>query len=272
MYSVKNREDLEKLEELAWLRNQVEETRLQDKLCEKNFHENLAKVTEPVTDIIRNISGNITKTVIITCKESKKVTENLNDNLLEIMVDRGIIASYLLSLLSKITTPENTSHFSLVKVFNSNRVNDLLIHNTIPVTLNNNLLTFRETDTMFELKGGFLKKITTKNDNRDLTSLSDKKMVFDFAKEMYFDVKAPGNKNNWDRSLERLPKSPAIMACGISTMFLPTKPKDFCDNLKLLLQEKEVGNNSDIINKEIVAIIDKFLEDKFISKKQQKQM
>ena len=61
------------------------------------------------------------------------------------MNDRGKIASYLLSPLSKITNLENTSQFKLVKDFYSNRVNDLLIHSSIPVTLFDNLLTFRDT-------------------------------------------------------------------------------------------------------------------------------
>ena len=37
LYSVKNIEDLENLEELASLKNQVEEIRLQDKLSKENF-------------------------------------------------------------------------------------------------------------------------------------------------------------------------------------------------------------------------------------------
>ena len=51
------------------------------------------------------------------------------------------------------------------------------------------------------------------------------------------------------------------MASSVSkTIFLSSDPDDLCDKLKLLLQEKHAGNNSDIINEEIVAIIDKLLE------------
>ena len=39
-----------------------------------------------------------------------------------------------MSLLSKITNPENFSQFKLVKGHNSTRVKDLLIKNTIPIT------------------------------------------------------------------------------------------------------------------------------------------
>ena len=71
--------------------------------------------------------------------------EILNNKLLEIMNDRGIIAAYLTSPLSKITNPENTSQFKLVKDPSSNRFNDLKIHNSIPITLYGNIITFRDT-------------------------------------------------------------------------------------------------------------------------------
>ena len=47
--------------------------------------------------------------------------------------------------ISKITNPESASQFILVKDSSSNRVNDLLIHNTIPITFYDNLLIFRDT-------------------------------------------------------------------------------------------------------------------------------
>ena len=73
------------------------------------------------------------------------------------MNDRGILASHLMSPLSKITNPENSSQVKLVKVSSSKRVNDFLIHKTIPITLYNNLLFFRDTGKKFEFKGDFLK-------------------------------------------------------------------------------------------------------------------
>ena len=110
-----------------------------------------------------------------------------------------------MSPLSKITNPENSSQFNSVKDSSSNRVNDLLIHNTIQSTLHDNLLTFRDTGKQFELKGDLLKMITNKNYNVYLASLSDKKLLYDFAKEMNFDFKAQGNKSNRDRTLIKLP-------------------------------------------------------------------
>ena len=96
--------------------------------------------------------------------------------------------------------------------------------------------------------------------------------MYDFAKEMHFDVRCQGNKSIRDRTLIKLLESPAIMASGISTTFLPSDPDDLCNGLKLILQEKQAGNNSDIINDEIVAKVDKLLEYKCISKKQHEQV
>ena len=123
------------------------------------------------------------------------------------------------------------------------------------------MLTFRDTNKQFELTGDLLELITISKYNVNHASLADKKLMYDFAKEMHFDLKAAGNKSTRDRTLINLLKSPDIMASGVSkTIFLPSDPDELCNRLKLLFQEKHAGNNSDIINDEIIAIIDKLLE------------
>ena len=191
------------------------------------------------------------------------------------MNDRGILATYLMSPLSKITNPKNTSQFILVKDSSSIRVNDLKVHNSIPITLYGNMLTFPDTNKQFELKGDLLEMITNRKYNVDIASLQDKKLMHDFAKEMHFDQKAVGSKSTRDKTLIKLLKSPGLIvsASGITkTMFLSSNPDELCERLKLLLQEKQAGNNSNIINDELVAIIDKLLKYKCISKKQHKQI
>ena len=275
LYSVKDREDFENLNELLSLEDQVKVVRLQDKLGKQNFHEDMKKVFEPVTKSLENTSEKLTKASTETSIKNNLAIENINNNLLEIMNDRGILATYLMSPLSRITNPENCSQFKLVKDPSSNRVNDLKINKRIPITLYGNMLTFRDTNKQFELKGDLLEMITNSKYNVDLASLSDKKLIYDFAKEMHFDPKAFGNKSTRDRKLIKLLNSPGLMvsASGVSkTIFLSSDPNELCDRLKLLLEEKHAGNNSDIINKEIVIIVDKLLEYKCISKKQHKQI
>ena len=117
LFPIKDREDLKDLEELATSQNQVKVVRLQDKLGKQNFHEDLKKIFEPVTKSLENTSQDLRKTITETSINNSKTLENLNNKLLEIMHYRGIIASNLLSSLSKITNPENTGQFKLVKDF-----------------------------------------------------------------------------------------------------------------------------------------------------------
>ena len=179
-----NREDLENLNELASLQDQVKAVRLQDKLGNKNFQKDMKKVFELVTKSNKDVFKEVTKTMTENSFKNNQAIENLNNKLLEIMNDRGILATYLMSPLSKVTNLDNSSHFKLVKDHNSNRVDDLLRKNTIPITVNNSLLTFRDTNKVIELKGDLLKMITNNNYNVDLASLSDKKLMYDFAKQM----------------------------------------------------------------------------------------
>ena len=274
LFAINNREDLDKLEELASLQDQVKAVRLQDKLGKQNFHEDMKKVFEPVTKSLENTSENLTKAITESSVKNNQAIENLNNKLLEIMNDRGILDSYLMSPLSKITNPEITNQFKLVKDHNSNRVNDLLMENKIPITLYGNMLTFRDTNKQFELKGDLLEMITNKDYNVDHASLSDKKLMYDFVKEMHFDTKAQGRKPTRDKTLIKLLKSPGLIVSASSitkTIFLSSDP-ELCHRLKLLLQEKHAGNNSDIINDEIVAILDKLLEYRCISYKQHNQI
>ena len=275
LYSVKTREDLENLNELVSLQDQVKTVKLQDKLGKQNFHEVMKKVFEPVTKSLENTSENLTKAITETSIKNNLAIENINNNFLEIMNDRGILATYLMSPLSRITNPDNTTQFKLINDSTSDRVNDLEIYNSIPITLYGNILTFRDTGKNFELRGDILELITTSKFNVDLASLQDKNIMYEFAQEMHFDERRVGNKSIRDRKLIKLLNSPGLMisASGVSkTIFLSSDANELCDRLKLLLQEKHGGNNSDIINDEIVVIIDKLLEYKCISKKQHKQI
>ena len=195
MFAINIREDLKKLNKLASLQDQRKAVRSQDELGKQNFHEDMKKVFEPITKSLEKTSQDITKTITESSITNNKAIENLNNKLLEIMKDRGILASYLMSPLSKISNPENTTQFKLVNHSTSNRVNDLKINNSIPITLHNNLLTFPDTCKELELKGDLLKMITNKNYNVNHASLSDKRLMYDFAKEMHFDERRVGKKS-----------------------------------------------------------------------------
>ena len=120
------------------------------------------KVFAPVTDTIKNTSGSLTKNLSESFIKNNQALGNLNNKLVEIMNDRALFATYLMCSLSKITNLEGSIQFKSMKVSSSSRVNDLLVKNTIPITLYNNLLTFRDTGREFQLKGDFWKRQLSK--------------------------------------------------------------------------------------------------------------
>ena len=179
-----------------------------------------------------------------------------------------MIALFLASSSVKLFKPENSSQIRIIKDLNSTKVNDFLIDGGIPVTLYSNMLTLRNNDKSFELHGDLLETRTNFDFNVSHLNPQDQKLIYEFGKEMNFNIKQKGRKSNRDKSVIKLLKTPAIMASGISTIFLSSDPDELCDKSKVLLQEKQAWNNSDIINEEIVAIVDKSLEFKCILKKQ----
>ena len=87
-----------------------------------------------------------------------------------------------------------------------------MLNETIPNTLFDNLLPFRDTNKKFEMEEEHLKKLTKRNYNVDLINLSDRNLLFEFAKEVYFDDKALDSKSTRDTTLIKMTKSLAILA------------------------------------------------------------
>ena len=273
LFPIRNVEDLQNLNEAVSSQNQVKVVRLQDKLGNQNFHEDMTKVFEPLTDTLKKTSENITKSITENSINNNKAIENLNEKILELMNDKGSIAPYLTTSLVEVFKRDNKSQFRLRKDPDSTKMNDFLIHGKIPVTIFSNMITFRDSNKTFKLEGDLLKVITNHKFNVDHSNQQDRKIIYEFAKEMNYDIKSTGRPSVRHNSMIRLLDQPAIMASGISkTIFLSSNPNELCERLKLLLQEKHGGNNSNLIDEEIVAIIDKLLEYKCISKKQHKQI
>ena len=83
LFPIKDREDLENLNELVSLQNQAKAVRLQGKLGKQNFHENRKKVFEPVTKSLEKTSQDKAKTITETSIKNNQALENLNNKLLE---------------------------------------------------------------------------------------------------------------------------------------------------------------------------------------------
>ena len=67
--------------------------------------------------------------------------------------------------------------------------------------------------------------------------------MYDFAKEMNFDIKAQGNKSTRDRTLVKILKSPRLMVSALfdsKAVLLSSDPDELCKVLTPLLQEKNL--------------------------------
>ena len=192
MFPIRNVEDLQNLNETISLQSQVEVVKLQDKLGKQNFREDMEEVFEPLTNTFKRTSENITKTITEISINNNKAVENINETILELMNDKGMIAPYLATSLVNLFEPENKSQFRLRKDVNSTKMNDFLIHGKIPVSLYSNMITFRDSNKSFRLKGDLLKLITIYKFNVDHSSPQDEKLVYEFVIEMNYDSKSIG--------------------------------------------------------------------------------
>ena len=99
LYSIEDREDLEKIDELVSIENQVKVVRLQDKLGKQNFHADMKKVFQPVTKSIKDVSEEVTKTMTENSIRNNQALEKLNNKLLEIKNDRGLSNLFDVSII-----------------------------------------------------------------------------------------------------------------------------------------------------------------------------
>ena len=109
-------------------------------------------------------------------------------------------------------------------------MNDFLINEDIPFTIFSNMITFRDSNKSFKLDGDLLKTITSYDFNVSHSDPKYQKLIYEFGKEMIFNIRQKGRKSDRDKSMINLLKSPAIMASGISkTIFLSSDPDELCN-------------------------------------------
>ena len=92
-FSIRKKDEIKHLDELDDLQSKVKQVRIVEKLGKQGYHYDIKELFEPITDTIKDISEDVTRTMIESSKENNKALTSLNNNLLEIMNDRGIIAT-----------------------------------------------------------------------------------------------------------------------------------------------------------------------------------
>ena len=180
-----------------------------------------------------------------------------------------MIAPCPASSLGNLFKHENRSHFKLLKEKTLIRIMIFLVNTVLPVTLYSNMLTFTDSNKTFKLDRDLLWTRINYNLNVSHSNPQHHKLTYEFGKGMNFIFKQKGRKNQRDDPPMKLLKSPAFR---VSSLLLPENLSELYERSKVLLQEKRAGNNFDIINEEIVAVVDKLLEYKCTSTIQQKNL
>ena len=85
--------------------------------------------------------------------------------------------------------PKIKVNLDLKKDLNSTKMNDFLINEGLPVTLVSNMLVFRDSNKSFKLDGDLLETLTNYDFNVDHSNQQDRKMIYEFAKEMNFNIR-----------------------------------------------------------------------------------
>ena len=119
------------------------------------------------------------------------------------MNDKGLIAPFLSSSLVNLFKPGNKSQVRLKKELNSTKLNDFLIHGSIPVSLYSNIITFRDSNKSFRLHEDLLKLIKIQQFNADHSTPRDRKIFFEFAREVNYDVKSRGRPRPRHNSIKK---------------------------------------------------------------------
>ena len=107
-------------------------------------------------------------------------------------------------------------------------INDYLINDGIPVTLFSNMITFRDSNKPFKFDGDLSETMTNYDFNVGHSNPKDQKLIYEFGKEMNFNIGQKGRKSDRDKSTIKLLKSPAILASGVTTIFFIKKILMIC--------------------------------------------
>ena len=86
------------------------------------------------------------------------------------------------------------------------------------------MLTIRDTNNSFKLDGDLDTFKTKTKYNVDRSNTQDRKIIREQAEEMNSDIKITERPSAIDKSITKIFTSPAILASGISTLFVPADP------------------------------------------------
>ena len=255
------------------------------------------KQTQGVTQAIENQTRaiehnnntlqNSNKEGIKQYNESTNHNAELRNQLLTSLVNSNQVDSSIVKTVSNLLNDKSKSQFSLEPITQDNPILFTINpHNPQQVLIKGSTMTFENVNS-YDLSNPDLQYFITNtqfdkpinnwspiynflNDMKYDLNYGDKKSIrYQFIKELYsryqLQVFTQGQSQSYTQGFTGSGLNGEISQQYI---FLPSDPDELVDQLKLLYFEKVGGNDSFLINEQIIAIIDKLLEYECISPSQ----
>ena len=150
--SIKNRDDLKDLEELADIRSKANQVRLDEKLGRQGFHFDTKELFEPTSKAVTDTIGKLLEE---TKSNSKAVWEldesNINVKGLELMNGNGLIDSSLIRPIIKRLVVTNESQFRFYDDLDSDNWKDYVMKRE-KITIYSEKLVFKPSAKSFTLR------------------------------------------------------------------------------------------------------------------------
>ena len=296
MYSIHNRDDLEKLKKLQETKSSLKAERLKEKLGKQDFHYDMEEVFEPVTEnqkqnqtkqqelsekqiqALRDSTQTTTQAIENQTRAIEHSSDILNKNLQKSIKDANSnqVDSSIVKTVSNLLNDKNKSQFSLEPVEGSSNLFTInAITNPQQVLIKVSTMTFENGNT-YNLNDPDLSYFIT-NTQLD-KGIQNKNLIYNFLKDMKYDLNYGDKKSKRYYFIKDLINQytyrdqQSQLGSGLNFIFLPSDPDELVDQLKLLYFEKVGGNDNPMLSEQIIAIADKLLQYQCITTKQHQNM
>ena len=295
MYSIHNRDDLEKLKKLQESKSLIKAERLKQLLGKQDFHYDMEEVFEPVTEkqskqqelsekqiqalrnstetttqaiqdqtrAIQESSNTLNKKLHKSVKEYDKIS-NRNNQVLTNLVNSNTVDSSIVKTVSNLLNDNNKSQFSLEPVEGSSNLFTINpITNPQQVLIKGSTMTFENGNT-YNLNNPDLSYFITYTQLDK--EIQNEKLIYNFLKDMKYDLNYGDKKSKRYYFIKNLINQytyrdqQSQLGSGLNCIFLPSDQDELVDQLKLLYFEKVGGNDNPMLNEQIIAIADKLLQ------------
>ena len=306
MYSIHNRDDLEKLKKLQESKSLIKAERLKQLLGKQDFHYDMEEVFEPVTEnqkksqnqtklesekqiqalrdstqtttqaiqdqtrAIQESSNTLNKKLHKSVKEGiqeyDKIT-NRNNQIVTDLVNSNQVDSSIVKTVSNLLNDNNKSQFSLEPVEGSSNLFTINPHNPQQVLIKGSTMTFQNGNTYY-LNDPDLSYFIT---NTQIDKIPQNTNInYSFLNDMKYNIYY-GDKKSHRYYFIKSMLQPQL-GSGLNFIFLPSDPDELVDQLKLLYFEKVGGNDNPMLSEQIIAIADKLLQYQCITTNQHQNL